>query len=1351
MIRLFFGCAALAMMALSPISKIRAEVVDALQFRDVFWILHDFPVRLSRYDLEARVWLQDLTPAGNGKKADCFCVDDDGIYIAQAEEVRRYQPNGSGGTLILSTGHPVQALFTDGNLLLVNHSLGLYARFTSVNKTTNSPVTSSEFYLDSVHGSSHAPSINKIFGRNLDVSPPDVTFVSYAENGAFTGGGSSPYGGTYRPATKTWVSTDQSWLVDDSGTVYLTGNLAYAGSLGAPVDDLAFYNGDRPIALRGTVLTAYGSNLLPTGSKLLDHRPWRILVNRNNALTFTKDDGHPSGLEARALSLADILSPEADPYASPLGVAYTPDAAFLGSNGILYLLHKASHAVFRWDAEQQQYLGSIPLEGSPAHAACSESGNQAYFAYSSGAVRKLDLNSTQPVEQPLLTLGGSPLGMALAGDYLFTVESAGSSRVHRTHTIQGVLVDSEIWDSSSTHHQWNEATQSMYYFRESAIPQELVRELVNANGTAYPAEPPGGIASRAMSGIQTAGVLAPPIRFSPDGGRVVLGSGRFFHAGLFLLEPDSLANSFTDAFWHDAHLRSARTLDGATQYQRWSGAPFAQTAQKSYPGTAHRVFGLGGGQSLGVSILADGSPSFYRLDHSFDLLVPALLAKPSNLRFGMTTDQVSLTWADITGETSYVIERKPAKGGAWKMIGTNTISANSYLDATVKAGSQYAYRVRARNGPLSSPYSDEVIVSLQAPPTPAGFASQPLSPTALLLTWSGTEMETGYKIERSFSPSGPWTRIAAPGAGTTHHLDHTARVGVTHYYRIQASNSFGDSAHSQVIRASLPAQAPLSAVLRTDGRTHQSISLAWDDVEDEMFYILEKFHDGSWHVLASLAANTVSHTDDSLTASTSYTYRLRSVNYAGYSSYTTWQAATGPMPPQITLIPGQVHYIGNPVALPVWVNDPAAKISVAGLPSGVVYQAKTRMITGASRKAGATQVRVSARNSLGNTGFMAFDFVTDPLPAMMTGNFQGVVEGVSQLVPYGGRINLKTTGTSAVSGVLMLSGKSHSFKSSILIEPGDSQGLVTAAIQRARGEPAWTLRILLPSGLETAAGSLLDEHGGLLGEISLVRQYWDEDQPVSAAGRYHEALKPDVPGMPAEMPAGLGYAVVTLRKGGVISWTCELADGAKATGASILDAYGSTPFYQSLYKSLGSIHGWLIHQDEVAEGWLSWSKGERENSRDKTYRAGFPEFLLDVSGGLFIKPTSFVPLLPNVPAPPDNVVLFFQDIEDGQNFSQTATLGVNSSLRVSAGAHRVSCRLSAGTGLFSGGFEWSTPPSGNVRKAKFKGCIIPGQNAGLGFFLLPQSLTTSGMPANKAPQESGSVIFMSSSAGAPGD
>jgi len=170
----------------------------------------------------------------------------------------------------------------------------------------------------------------------------------------------------------------------------------------------------------------------------------------------------------------------------------------------------------------------------------------------------------------------------------------------------------------------------------------------------------------------------------------------------------------------------------------------------------------------------------------------------------------------------------------------------------------------------------------------------PTSPTNLLLAsrnmtsigmqFSDTSInETGFKIERSIN-GGAWIQINSLLANQTSYLDTGLTCNVNYAYRVRAYNQSGDSTYSNILNSSTTACVP--PTLPSNIQTIISLStitLNWEDVENESSYIIEESVDDakSWNLIAVLDENVTTYTVTGLTPGATYSIRLSVENAYG--------------------------------------------------------------------------------------------------------------------------------------------------------------------------------------------------------------------------------------------------------------------------------------------------------------------------------------------------------------------------------------------------------------------------------------------------------------------------------------
>jgi fibronectin type 3 domain-containing protein len=196
----------------------------------------------------------------------------------------------------------------------------------------------------------------------------------------------------------------------------------------------------------------------------------------------------------------------------------------------------------------------------------------------------------------------------------------------------------------------------------------------------------------------------------------------------------------------------------------------------------------------------------------------AALAEPTFLEaLSVSWDQIKLTWIDnALIETGQIIERAPNKPTGWEPIATVDPDTNVFYDKHVQTGRRYYYRVRATDGHNFSVYSnsatDRVLQEfLTAPRAPSRFKAQVVADGNVRLSWrDNTEVETGFLLERSTDPFGPFVRLKLLPPETTAFIDRSTSAGVHYYYRVRTIDSTTRSAATEVADVTTPSPVKLT-------------------------------------------------------------------------------------------------------------------------------------------------------------------------------------------------------------------------------------------------------------------------------------------------------------------------------------------------------------------------------------------------------------------------------------------------------------------------------------------------------------------------------------------------------------
>ena len=194
----------------------------------------------------------------------------------------------------------------------------------------------------------------------------------------------------------------------------------------------------------------------------------------------------------------------------------------------------------------------------------------------------------------------------------------------------------------------------------------------------------------------------------------------------------------------------------------------------------------------------------------------------------------------------------------------------------------------------------------------------------VVLTWDDPQDDsiTGYVILRRVrvnDTGGDFdVLVSDTGSAATTYTDDTVAAGLTYTYRIKAINEHGVSERSRWFHIDTPAApVPDKPTGLQAAATHDSVTLTWDDPQDDTitgYVILRRVPgvdpEGQFSELVSntgTAATT--YTDDTVSAETRYTYRIKAINEHGVSERSRWSHIDVPAAPEAAVSQQRSAYV----------------------------------------------------------------------------------------------------------------------------------------------------------------------------------------------------------------------------------------------------------------------------------------------------------------------------------------------------------------------------------------------------------------------------------------------------------
>ena len=208
-----------------------------------------------------------------------------------------------------------------------------------------------------------------------------------------------------------------------------------------------------------------------------------------------------------------------------------------------------------------------------------------------------------------------------------------------------------------------------------------------------------------------------------------------------------------------------------------------------------------------------------------------------------------------------------------------------------------------------------------APDKPRGLEAT-ATHDSVTLTWDDPQDDsiTGYVILRRIpgvDPQGHFNELVADtGTDATTYTDDTVSAETRYTYRIKAINGAGTSERSRWFHINVPAapepeeeqaaEPPDKPRGLEATATHDSVTLTWDDPGDDSitgYVVLRRIPgvDPQGHfneLVSNTGTDATTYTDDTVSAETRYTYRIKAINGAGTSERSRWSHVDVPAAPE---------------------------------------------------------------------------------------------------------------------------------------------------------------------------------------------------------------------------------------------------------------------------------------------------------------------------------------------------------------------------------------------------------------------------------------------------------------------
>lgn len=284
-----------------------------------------------------------------------------------------------------------------------------------------------------------------------------------------------------------------------------------------------------------------------------------------------------------------------------------------------------------------------------------------------------------------------------------------------------------------------------------------------------------------------------------------------------------------------------------------------------------------------------------------------------------------------------------------------------------------------------------------------------------------------------------------------------------------------------------------------------------------------------------------------------------------------------------------VGAVGKNYSHTVEASHTPAKFVITGLPSGLVYNAVTGIISGVPKAFGAFAVKVSAVNPVGTSAVVSFSLTITPLEDGAVGVFNGpLMPAAGGAEPFG-TFSLTIAATGSYTGKVFYTGNSgHLHTVSFTGQWQDDPNLLAVHSSTSSALFVYYSGIVFANSQGSAHVNLTwnadtgilgtlqfdDDAGGQAYRMDMYQNAWtSRGTPATAfAGYYTAELAQPTYDAPSDA-RGSGYATFTASLGGTLTFAGRLPDGSAFTCPAFLNSSGGAWVFSWLYNYKGMLHG----------------------------------------------------------------------------------------------------------------------------------------------------------------------------------
>ncbi|MBC7937238.1 MAG: T9SS type A sorting domain-containing protein [Rhizobacter sp.] len=162
----------------------------------------------------------------------------------------------------------------------------------------------------------------------------------------------------------------------------------------------------------------------------------------------------------------------------------------------------------------------------------------------------------------------------------------------------------------------------------------------------------------------------------------------------------------------------------------------------------------------------------------------------------VTTSSATVSWAAVTGATSYDVDYKTNASGTWINAATGNTALSANLSGLI-AATLYDWRVRANCTSASSAYTAAQFTTTSPAScnAPGGLASSAITTSSATISWTAVSGGTSYDVDYKTNASGTWTNAATASTSLSVNLSGLS-ASTLYDWRVRTNCASGSSTYT---------------------------------------------------------------------------------------------------------------------------------------------------------------------------------------------------------------------------------------------------------------------------------------------------------------------------------------------------------------------------------------------------------------------------------------------------------------------------------------------------------------------------------------------------------------------------